>query len=127
MFATDAGLAMLRRANGILIDGTFQVSPAIFTQVLLMHAHVDGVVWPVVHWLLPGKKEEFYSTAFRQLTAIVALDNIAYCVCDFEIGLQNCIRDVRAQFSHDVRTFYRSSVSRFMGACFTSASPSTAK
>ena len=48
---------MLERSSIILGDGTFQVAPSLWKQQYTLHANVEGFCFPVIFFLLPGKKK----------------------------------------------------------------------
>ncbi|XP_046361313.1 uncharacterized protein LOC124138621 [Haliotis rufescens] len=67
IFATREKLEHLCNADIMYADGTFFSSPCLFLQTYPIHAEVQGIMHPLVYFLLPNKSHETYTTAFRLL------------------------------------------------------------
>ena len=66
VYASDAGIEVLRRASIISVDGTFASCPAPFLQVFILMATLpQGSKIPAVFGLLPNKLASTYSHFFR--------------------------------------------------------------
>jgi len=66
VFASDAGIEVLRRSKTISVDGTFSSTPAPFTQVFVLMATLPGgSQMPAVFGLLPNKKASTYTHFFK--------------------------------------------------------------
>ena len=67
VFAADCDLRELCNSQHWFADGTFKVSPRGFYQQYTIHAFLDGVTYPCVSALLPGKSEAVYDRLLRVL------------------------------------------------------------
>ena len=68
LFSSDAHLKILAKAQQILVDGTFRITPSLWTQTFIISAQVTSNVFvPVVFALLPDKKRESYDAMFSSL------------------------------------------------------------
>ncbi|CAF5086664.1 unnamed protein product, partial [Rotaria sp. Silwood1] len=56
VFSSDQQLKILFESDTIFMDGTFDITPAHFKQVFLIHAHKFGQGLPVAFCLLPNKR-----------------------------------------------------------------------
>ena len=62
LFTTNEHLELLARAPQILGDGTFKITPKLWTQTFIVSAQVHSSVFvPVAFCLLPDKKKESYA------------------------------------------------------------------
>ena len=52
------------------MDGTFDSVPLIYTQLVTLHALVDGTTIPCVYALLPDKTQATYTRMLRELNNI---------------------------------------------------------
>ena len=68
MFATDANIKLLCKAQTIYVDGTFQTCPSLFYQVFTIHAFKNGRQFPLVYALLPNIYE-FVEVIQKEQTA----------------------------------------------------------
>ncbi|CAG2213979.1 unnamed protein product [Mytilus edulis] len=57
IFSTTNNLTHLAAANTIFCDGTFYSCPTLFHQLYIVHAMIDGSMFPLVYALLPGKDQ----------------------------------------------------------------------
>uniref|UniRef100_A0A7E4ZRE2 MULE domain-containing protein n=1 Tax=Panagrellus redivivus TaxID=6233 RepID=A0A7E4ZRE2_PANRE len=96
-FSTDVCLKFLKDSKHWMLDGTFSITPNLFYQVLVIHAHYDGAdsrhSLPCVYLLLPGKSQALYTVAFNALKALIGTAPETAMV-DFEKGLHNALSDV---------------------------------
>ena len=75
-------------------DGTFKVSPLLYTQLYTVHAVVHGAVVPMVYAMLPEKKESTYQRVFQVLRGKIVemeleqdeFNGPEIMILDFEIG-----------------------------------------
>ena len=66
VFASDAGIEVLRRTTTISVDGTFNSCPPPFIQVFVLMAKLpQGSQMPAVFGLLPNKMATTYTHFFR--------------------------------------------------------------
>ena len=61
VFAADVDLDILAKAAHWFADGTFKIAPRGYYQQYTLHAYSDGVMYPCVYALLPGKSEATYN------------------------------------------------------------------
>ncbi|XP_060064009.1 uncharacterized protein LOC132544427 [Ylistrum balloti] len=97
-FATTENLRMLSNADAVFCDGTFYTCPGLFTQLYTIHAMEDGVMYPLIFVLLPGKSQLIYTNFFRKISDtmddLLLPFNPATVFLDFEAAAQNDIRTV---------------------------------
>ena len=91
IFATDGKLNLLEHNNNWFMDGTFDTVPLIYTQLLTIHAKVQGAVIPCVYALLPNKTQHTYVTLFRELININGNLRPISVLIDFELGIKNAL------------------------------------
>ena len=61
----------LRQANNWIMDGTFQICPALFTQLYTIHVELFGAVFPVLFALLPDKSGPTYDRLFGKIREVL--------------------------------------------------------
>ena len=66
-FSTRANLQLLGCSDILYADGTSNICPRLFYQMLTIHAFKHGKQFPLAYFLLPGKSREVYNTAFTLL------------------------------------------------------------
>lgn len=66
IFATDQILHRLT-ASTIYMDGTFKACPKLLYQLFSIHIFIEGVQFPALYALLPGKSRDVYSRFFMLL------------------------------------------------------------
>ena len=67
IFASPNQLDILSGAEEILIDGTFKVTPTIFTQLYTIHGVYRNGVFPLVFALLSDKQQQTYQKLINEL------------------------------------------------------------
>ncbi len=55
LFSTQANLELLGSSHTLYTDGTFNICPCLFYQILTIHAFKHGKQFPFAYFLLPGK------------------------------------------------------------------------
>lgn len=65
VFSTDQNLEILSASDQIFMDGTFAVSPALFTQLYTIQVLFYGQMLPVLFALLPNKSQATYTRLFQ--------------------------------------------------------------
>lgn len=60
MFGTSENLSLLEVHDHWFIDGTFKVSPAIYTQLFTVHAFTDNSANPLIYVLMNEKTQVAY-------------------------------------------------------------------
>ncbi|CAF4108796.1 unnamed protein product [Rotaria sp. Silwood2] len=67
IFSSDQQLHLLFESTTIFMDGTFDITPAHFKQVYLIHTEKFGQELPVAFCLLPNKRGKTYLELFERL------------------------------------------------------------
>ncbi len=65
VFASKLDFQTLHRSEHIIMDGTFESFPEIFTQMYTIHAFINGESIPVIFALLPDKRQATYEQLLR--------------------------------------------------------------
>lgn len=65
VLATEENLQLLSNAGVWLANGTFKISPPLFTQLYIVHGLVNNPVVPLVYALLPNKTMNTYERLFQ--------------------------------------------------------------
>lgn len=106
VYATRRNIEILCESSIWFCDGTFEVSPNIFTQVFtilgLRRRNVEngeGVAVPLVYALLPGKSQRLYATVLREVRGAVEQYRINACfplriITDFELSIIRACEEV---------------------------------
>ena len=63
----EENLHLMRKADRWAGDGTFRVSPKLFTQLYTIHSYVQGFTVPCIFALLPDKLKETYKCLFSRV------------------------------------------------------------
>jgi len=97
MFCTPSSLKLLCESNHISMDGTFDCVPALFSQLLTIHAFEHGKLLPLAYCLLSSKERSAYAQVFRTLKEKAQQENLVFApstiMSDFEGGLIASVRD----------------------------------
>ena len=64
-FATDDMLKKLCESSLVIMDGTFRVSPSLFSQLYTLHGQYRGGVFCMMYLLLPNKRRDTYEEVLR--------------------------------------------------------------
>lgn len=98
IFGTRSNLEKLLNATEIFMDGTFRVTPTIFSQMYTLHAVHRGVMFPLLFALLPDKTQNTYSRMlqliFQAALPLGRIFNPLTCRIDFESAMIAAIRRV---------------------------------
>ena len=99
VFACKESLKILSRAKGIGVDGTFSISPKLWTQVFIVTVEVTSEQWvPVAYAFLPDKNLDSYVAALRtieQRLAFLGLElSASYSMSDFELNIRSALKEV---------------------------------
>ena len=89
MFATESGLNDLAAGAIWACDGTFQVSPNLWTQLFTIHLVIQERSFPRVFALLPNKRESTYLKLFKAIRELRQNAQPESCIIDFEIAVHN--------------------------------------
>lgn len=97
IFGNPHDLTRLGQAEEIHIDGTFWVTPHVFSQLVTFHCYVFGQSFPLIYALLPGKSQVVYEKLFQRVLLHLQACNIHLwalktIISDFESGLIAAIR-----------------------------------
>lgn len=92
IFGDRTRLPHLRNAESLQCDGTFYVTPTLFSQFYTIHCEIYGQSFPIFYVLLPGKTQILYRKMFDAIFRVldrfnVRLDALRYVISDFESGL----------------------------------------
>lgn len=106
VFGTKANLELLAQCSTWFLDGTFKVSPAIFTQLFTIIGTVTTlgnnpkhIAFPLIYALLSSKETKHYEAALRAVSRVAQNLGIAHCrpqrvMTDFELGIINATSSV---------------------------------
>eukprot|EP00102_Acyrthosiphon_pisum_P017587 XP_008189050.1 PREDICTED: uncharacterized protein LOC103311248 [Acyrthosiphon pisum] len=94
LFSTEENLKILSDQYHWFIDGTFESSPQLFTQLLTIHAIKYDTVLPLVFALVPNKTRGSYTKIINELLNLEKNLRPASVMVDFEQALLGAITDV---------------------------------
>lgn len=94
IFGRSATATWIGNVNKLYVDGTFSLSPIIFSQVFILSAERGGFVFPILFALLPDKTEDTYRRMFTYISAAWSNFRPQNISLDFEAGLINAARTV---------------------------------
>lgn len=99
MFGTTENLVLMEVHDHWFIDGTFKVSPSIFTQVFTIHALIDHSAYPLVYVLMTDKTQVAYERIMRKILELHPALHPVSIMADFEKASLNACATVfpRAQ------------------------------
>ena len=91
IFASDDDIKFLSESSHVFGDGTFKIAPNGYVQQYTLHAYHEGITYPCVYALLPGKSEQVYSRMIEVIKNLVPnLDfNPVSIMTDFEKAAMN--------------------------------------
>ncbi|XP_029342135.1 uncharacterized protein LOC115033536 [Acyrthosiphon pisum] len=92
IFSTWKNLELLTYSKHWFADGIFSSCPNLFYQLYTIHTIQFSNVIPLVYILLPDKKENTYTTMFRNLKLIKPDLNPSSILIDFEKAVMNSIK-----------------------------------
>lgn len=86
----------------IFIDGTFDIAPNGFAQVLVMLGRTQHMNIPLCYILLPSKEQKIYELAFTMFMTSIGKQflNGTTFITDFEKGLSNAVKKVLMNETH---------------------------
>ena len=116
IFSSTAQLDNLQASSHTFFDGTFKLSPALFFQVFVVHAFVEGTCVPCAFAFLQNKESATYETVFQVLRQRAPRWMPQTAMCDLELGLVQAFQVVfpNAQVTH---CFFHLSQAVFRQAC----------
>lgn len=111
IFASEDNLSYLKRSDVILMDGTFDVVPPLFSQLYTLQGiiskydfpiyfrqtsifvgRINGWYVPLVYILAPNKSKKTYEQAFSAIVSKVEDLMPPHIISDFEIGAVNAAK-----------------------------------
>ena len=113
IFTTEQNLDLLEGYQNWHADGTFKSCPTLFYQIFTLHAVVNDHTLPLVYFLLPGKSQNDYTTALKELKIINPSLNPKQIIIDFEMASKNALEeifpaaDIKGCFFHFAQTNWR--------------------
>lgn len=92
----------IRDSSYVFIDGTFDIAPEGFAQVLVMMGQTSVMNMPLAYILLPNKNQSSYEKAFLMFKSTVKSNFRpgTTFICDFEKGLHNAIKNCLMSKGH---------------------------
>ncbi|CAI6362996.1 unnamed protein product [Macrosiphum euphorbiae] len=106
VFGRQRGLEVLTTSDEWFVDGTFSISPNLFSQVFVILGCRNGGVHPCLYALLPNKEQATYCTLLVELKRLVPAINATSISVDFEVAIHNAFRtefpaiEIRGCFFH---------------------------
>lgn len=96
LFATDQGIARACAAKTIYVDGTFYVSPRLFTQLFTFHVEMYGRLFPVMFAFLPDKCQRTYRRLFQIIKTKAVVQGLQFhpdnIQSDYELAIINAAK-----------------------------------
>ncbi len=89
IFSTNNNLNVLETSNKWFADGTFSISPPLFTQLYTIHAERMNRVHPLIYALLPDKREQTCDRLVREVKVLAPNSNPQSIMTDFEKASMN--------------------------------------
>lgn len=93
IFGRKSWIKHLETAEVWYADGTFSISPPLFSQVYIVMVEKHGGVHPILYILLPNKTRETYNALFTLIKNIAPSANPKSINCDFEIAAIAAMKD----------------------------------
>ncbi|RNA31545.1 hypothetical protein BpHYR1_018914 [Brachionus plicatilis] len=90
IFGTTKNLELLNSKSTWFIDGTFDISPDVFTQLFTFNIIKGGKNLPLVYAFLPNKEQPSYGRVFMFISKNVS-NKPEFIVSDFEQAILNCV------------------------------------
>ncbi|RNA16711.1 hypothetical protein BpHYR1_006808 [Brachionus plicatilis] len=103
IFGTTKNLELLNSESTWFIDGTFDISPDVFTQLFTFNIIKGGKNLPLVYALLPNKEQSSYERVFMFISKNVS-NKPEFIVSDFEQAILNCVTNIWLLFSFSVES-----------------------
>lgn len=94
--------SLIQKSSFIFIDGTFDVTPDGFEQVLVLLGRTEHMNIPLAHFLLPNKEKKTYELAFLMFINSIkkGFQNGATFITDFELGESNAVKKILMNETH---------------------------
>ncbi|XP_055309109.1 uncharacterized protein LOC129572999, partial [Sitodiplosis mosellana] len=94
IFTTSENLKFLSLCDEYFMDGTFSVTPPLFSQLYTLHGRYKGWHVPLVYTLLTNKKQDTYVDVLKFLHELEPTLNPTDYMVDFEMAAMNAIGEV---------------------------------
>lgn len=93
IFSTEMSIDILNNSSEWYVDGTFQVSPLLYKQILTINIIFHGKNLPIVYTFLPNKQEITYTKFFEMLlnNEIKCIERPVGFIVDYELAIINSI------------------------------------
>lgn len=93
-YCSDFQIKCMNEARFVFVDGTFDITPSTFAQVLVIMAQTDRMNVPIAYFLLPDRKYPTYAKAFSNFMLAV---NVLFppgvtFITDFELAEISAVR-----------------------------------
>ena len=106
-------LNLLEECPHWMADGTFKVSPALFTQMYTVHVILGEDVFPRIYAFLSSKNRQTYEKMWQMITDIRPNISPTSCTMDFEIAAHDAMRtafpniNIYGCYFHFVQSIWR--------------------
>ena len=113
IFTTQNNLRLLETSDHWFADGTFSISPPLFTQLYTIHAEYLNQVHPALYALLPSKSSTTYDRLLREVQNLTPAANPKSILTDFELAAINSFRrnfagaEIKGCFFHLFQSVWR--------------------
>jgi hypothetical protein len=94
IFSTERNLNLLNQCDHWFGDGTFKLTPPLFSQIYTIHGLHRSNVLPLVYVLMTNKSQNLYLEMFQQLQILEPSLNPRTMMTDFEMATLNAFHDV---------------------------------
>lgn len=114
IFCTVSNLKQLCNVKLVAIDGTFDASPLLYSQLFTLHAFQHDKLLPLVYCLLASKQRTAYAEVFQVLKTKAQQLNMVFApetiMSDFETGMIAAVRDELPNAHHQGCYFHLTQV-----------------
>ena len=93
VFTTEANIKLLEKNRVWYCDGTFDITPTLFTQLYSIHVIVHNKNLPMIYALLPNKLETTYIKLFKMIKSYLKHQPESVNI-DFEKAVINAVEKV---------------------------------
>lgn len=93
IFSTKEKFDLLEKHRDWYCDGTFDISPTLFTQLYTIHIIINNKDLPMLYALLPNKKQKTYVALFKMIKKYINKNPKSINI-DFEKAVMNSVRKV---------------------------------
>jgi len=86
IFGRQRNTTLLKESKKLFVDGTFKMTPPLFSQEFVILAEMHGGVHPVLYALLPNKFPSTYDQLYSMVLEIQPECHPEAIYCDFEVA-----------------------------------------